>query len=115
MDELTGRHALYEVHFPARTREEVTKAQALMASIPGSRLADDVATRFEVPISTTNESAADTLTLAQLFGKLSNQDDFEEYTVERVSLESIFLKVIRQHDISEENNRTRKRRRFGIF
>jgi ATP-binding cassette, subfamily A (ABC1), member 3 len=42
--------ALYEVHFPARTRDEIVKAQQLMGRIPGARAAEDVATRFEVPI-----------------------------------------------------------------
>ncbi|GJJ10065.1 hypothetical protein Clacol_004291 [Clathrus columnatus] len=120
-EELTARHALYEVHLPARTREEIAKARALMAQIPGSRMADDVATRFEVPIATTSDSSASqsSLTLAQLFGKLNDQNAFNEYTVERISLESIFLKVIRQHNIEEENNgtrtRARRRRRFLIF
>ncbi|KIJ48856.1 hypothetical protein M422DRAFT_161958 [Sphaerobolus stellatus SS14] len=131
-DALASRYALYEVHFPARTREEIVKAQQLMARIPGSRMADDVATRFEVPIRTDAENRApstaesssvtskpniDTLSLAQLFDALSSQNDFPEYTVERISLESVFLKVIREHNIQEENSAVEKRRkkRFGIF
>lgn len=120
-EELTARHALYEVQFPARTREEVAKAQRLMANVPGSRMADDVATRFEVPIATTiNEPNSSIqqqspLTLSQLFGKLNDQNDFDEYTVERISLESIFLKVIRQHNIEEENSGSRVQRRKRRF
>lgn len=113
-DALAGRYAFYEVHFPARTREDVIKAQQIMGGIPGSRMADDVATRFEVPIrteistrqeSTGNESLTlePTLSLAQLFEALSRQNDFPEYTVERTSLESVFLKVIREHNIQEED------------
>jgi hypothetical protein len=71
--------------------------------VPGSRRVDDVATRFEVPVggATGNrddepEQAGSGLSLAQLFETLSNQDDFPEYTVERISLESVFLKVIRE-------------------
>lgn len=78
-----------------------------MAKIPGSRMADDVATRFEVPIETNG------LTLAQLFTTLSTEGDFSEYTVEKGSLESVFLKVIRENNVLEEDNiRQGKRRRW---
>ncbi|KAF8590206.1 P-loop containing nucleoside triphosphate hydrolase protein [Ramaria rubella] len=111
---LAARYALYEVHFPARTREEIVKAQGLMARIPGSRMADDVATRFEVPIQAENSleqsnTEAPNLSLAQLFDTLSSQDDFPEYTVERISLESVFLKVIREHNIQEEDTIAQRR------
>lgn len=79
------------------------KAQQLMATIPGSRMADDVATRFEVPI--------DTVSLAQLFHLLAEKGDFAEYTVERAALESVFLKVIRENNVLEEDiepSRTRQ-------
>ncbi|KAF8497976.1 hypothetical protein BU17DRAFT_103158 [Hysterangium stoloniferum] len=107
-DALAARYALYEVHFPARTREEMVKAQQLITRIPGSRMANDVATRFEVPIRTDSAKEADApvimtdtgdpvsdtnLSLAELFDILSRQDDFPEYTVERISLESVFIKV----------------------
>lgn len=109
-ESLAARYALYEVHFPARTREDITKAQQLMARIPGSRIADDVATRFEVPIRTEDsagEPSRASLSLAQLFDVLSTQDDV---TVERMSLESVFLKVIREHHIQEENSAVERRR-----
>lgn len=102
-DQLAERYATYEVHFSCRTREEVIRAQELMAHIPGSRMADDVATRFEVPIG-------NGMSLAQLFGVLSSQEDFSEYTVERATLESVFLKVIRENDVLEEDRETRRRR-----
>jgi len=89
---------MYEVHFTCRTREEVVKARSLMSLIPGSRMADDVATRFEVPIT------SDRFSLAQLFNTLSNHGDFTEYTVEKASLESVFLKVIRENNIREEDS-----------
>ncbi|KAK0481451.1 hypothetical protein IW261DRAFT_1075379 [Armillaria novae-zelandiae] len=94
---LSARYPTYEVHFTCRTREEITKAQVLMAHIPGTRMADDVATRFEVPIS-------DGFSLAQLFHVLSTHGDFSEYTVERATLESVFLKVIRENDVAEEDH-----------
>ncbi|OBZ68485.1 ABC transporter A family member 2 [Grifola frondosa] len=99
---LVERYATYEVHFSCRTREEVTHAQELMTRIPGARMADDVATRFEVPVGTG-------MSLARLFAVLS-EGNFSEYTVDRANLESVFLKVIRENDVLEENrehNRTR--------
>ena len=58
-------------------------------------MADDVATRFEVPIGTG-------MSLAQLFAVLS-EGGFAEYTVERAGLESVFLKVIRENNVLEED------------
>ncbi|KAI0066620.1 P-loop containing nucleoside triphosphate hydrolase protein [Artomyces pyxidatus] len=93
---LASRYAAYEVHFSCRTREDVLRAQQLMALVPGARMADDVATRFEVPI----DSGA---SLAPLFHLLATQGDFSEYTVEKATLESVFLKVIRENDVLEED------------
>ncbi|KAG5653904.1 hypothetical protein H0H81_009496 [Sphagnurus paluster] len=111
-ESLSARYPGYEVHFSCRTPDEVRKAQVLMAKIPGSRMADDVATRFEVPV----ESGG--MSLSQLFTVLSREGDFSEYTVERASLESVFLKVIRQNNVREEDNvvhgSERSWRRFWI-
>ena len=106
-DSLSSRYGNYEVHFSCRTREDLQKAQQLMAQVPGAKLADDVATRFEVPIS--SESGAGT-SLAQLFHLLSSSEDFSEHTVEKASLESVFLKVIRENRVQEEDTRTRNRK-----
>ena len=61
-ESLSSQYAVYEVHFTCRTRDEIIKARALMALIPASRMADDVATRFEVPIESENG-----ISLGQLF------------------------------------------------
>lgn len=82
-------------------------AQNLMSRIPGARMAEDVATRFEVPIDMQDGDRS----LSGLFRILTQQSDVFEYTVERVSLESVFLKVIRANDIQEEDF-SRKR---GVF
>ncbi|KAI0370085.1 P-loop containing nucleoside triphosphate hydrolase protein [Pilatotrama ljubarskyi] len=100
-DSLVERYATYEVHFSCRTRDEVAHAQELMAQIPGARMADDVATRFEVPIG-------GGMSLAQLFAVLS-RGNFSEYTVERAGLESVFLKVIRENDVLEEDTEKKSR------
>ena len=70
-----------------------------MARIPGSRMADDVATRFEVPMSGDRNHS-----LVELFKLLAAHGNFADYTVERVSLESVFLKVIRQNNVEEEDS-----------
>ncbi|KAG8730957.1 hypothetical protein FRC10_002154 [Ceratobasidium sp. 414] len=97
---LVSHFQTYEVHFTARTPSEAYRASALMSRFPGSRKADDVATRYEVPIGQTS--------LAVLFNTLSGNNSQEqdisegnsdmEYTVERLGLESAFLKVIREQD-----------------
>ncbi|KAG2067404.1 P-loop containing nucleoside triphosphate hydrolase protein [Suillus decipiens] len=107
IDNLVSRYATYQVHFSCPTREDVTRAQVLMSRIPGSRLADDVATRFEVPIQ---EGSG--LTLARLFHVLSSQGDFQEYSVEKATLESVFLKVIRGNNVMEEDVSPRRRLRL---
>ena len=61
-ESLSSRYAVYEVHFTCRTRYEIIKARALMALILASRMVDDVATRFEVPIESENG-----ISLGQLF------------------------------------------------
>lgn len=82
-----------------------------MARIPGARLSDDVATRFEVPL----QSEDNTRSLAGLFKILSEHGDFADYTVERVSLETIFLKVIRENDVREEDSRDSGQRSWKWF
>ena len=101
IEELAGRYATYEVHFSCRTREDVLHAQELMSHIPGARMAEDVATRFEVPIG-------EGLTLADLFSQLAT-DANAEYAVERATLESVFLKVIRSNNILEEDRQKRSK------
>ncbi|TFK24250.1 nod factor export ATP-binding protein I [Coprinopsis marcescibilis] len=103
-ESLAARYGTYEVHFTCRTREEVVQARELMSGIPGAKMADDVATRFEVPVDPVQG-----MSLARLFHLLSSQGTFTEYTVEKASLESIFLKVIRENDVKEEDSEAKKR------
>jgi len=113
---LAARYPFYEVHFSARTREELQRVQDVMKGVPGARMADDVATRFEVPLTTAGPndsggtSEAKPLTLAELFALLSAQDTFTEFSVDRVGLESIFLKVIRENQVREEGESQAKQR-----
>lgn len=81
-----------------------------MSHIPGSRMADDVATRFEVPITATNEYS-----LSQLFNTLSRNGDFTEYTVEKATLESVFIKVIRENNVKEEQSERRRNKKTVWF
>ncbi|THH18622.1 hypothetical protein EW146_g2403 [Bondarzewia mesenterica] len=105
-ESLATQHAAYEVHIPCRSRDDVRRAQELMTRIPGARLAEDVATRFEVPIENDRTDASRKLSLAQLFHTLSSQGDFAEFTVEKATLENVFLKVIRENEVSEEDFRS---------
>jgi ATP-binding cassette subfamily A (ABC1) protein 3 len=102
--ELEARYATYEVHFSARSREDALRARELMARVPGARAADDVATRFEVPVV---PAGGDGLTLEALFDTLAETD--LEFAVERPALESVFLKVIREHKVEEEDEQRRAR------
>ncbi|KAH9486075.1 ABC transporter A family member 6 [Psilocybe cubensis] len=88
IEDLASRYGAYEVHFSCRSRQDVIRARQMMSRIPGSKKSNDVATRFEVPVN-------GEFSLAQLFTILASEGDFMEYTVERASLESIFLKVVR--------------------
>ncbi|VDB86266.1 unnamed protein product [Peniophora sp. CBMAI 1063] len=101
-DALVDRFAAYEVHLSARTREDLDRARGLIARIPGARMADDVATRLEVPITSD-------LSLSQLFHILATQSEFSDYSVERASLESVFLKVIRDNNVKESEEEASRR------
>jgi ATP-binding cassette subfamily A (ABC1) protein 3 len=111
---LAARYPFYEVHFSARTREELQRVRDVMKVVPGAKMADDVATRFEVPLATPGPNGgtleAKPLTLAGLFALLSAQDSFTEFSVDRVGLESIFLKVIQENQAREEGDSQAKRR-----
>ncbi|KAL0951946.1 hypothetical protein HGRIS_008597 [Hohenbuehelia grisea] len=106
-DSLSDRYASYEVHFSCHSREDVMRAQQLMSHIPGAKPAEDVSTRFEVPMDTTKGTS-----LAQLFSSLAEHGDFTEYTVEKATLESVFLKVIRENNVREDDQGERTRRWF---
>ena len=103
---LVERYATYLVHFPCRTRDDVVRAQQIMARIPGARMADDVATRFEVPISHGKGKAG--MTLADLFGILA-ESGLHEYAVEQASLESVFMKLIKEDQVGEGEGEGRGR------
>ena len=47
--------------------------------------------------------------IVELFHILSSQGDFSEYTVETSTLESLFLKVVRENNILEEDSRKKRR------
>ncbi|KAK2461398.1 hypothetical protein APHAL10511_005861 [Amanita phalloides] len=108
VESLSARYAEYQIHFSCRAREDFAKIQNLMATLPGSRMVDDVATRFEVPIETKSASNVEALSLARLFSILANlttnggDDSGIEFTVERTTLQSVFLKVIRDNNVHEE-------------
>jgi len=96
VDDLVSRYPIYEVHVSCRTVDDIQRTQAaILASFPGSRPADDVSTRWEVPMTPGR-------TLSALFNILSDQG-LPEYAVERLSLESVFLKTIRNNSSAHES------------
>ncbi|KAH8835982.1 P-loop containing nucleoside triphosphate hydrolase protein [Flagelloscypha sp. PMI_526] len=109
-EELTSRYPSYEVHFTCRTREEVLQARQIMARIPGAKMADDVATRFEVPLTlSSGGETGEPMNLSRLFMALTEDESgsLREYTVEKVGLESVFLKVIRDSQVTEDRPKRR--------
>jgi len=113
VESLAARYPSYEVHFACRTREEVTKAQQIMSTIPGAKMAEDVTTRFEVPVNA--EGSEHSTTLFGLFHALSSREEFAECTVERSTLETAFLKIIGENQVAEEDAEGgRKRKRSGF-
>ena len=109
-ESLVERYASYLVHFPCRTREDVVRVQEIMARIPGACMADDVATRFEVPI--TYGKAIGGISLDILFAVLA-ESGAKDYAVEKASLESVFMKVIRENQVSEGDGEARLSERWG--
>ncbi|KAH7909093.1 P-loop containing nucleoside triphosphate hydrolase protein [Hygrophoropsis aurantiaca] len=101
-ESLSARYSTYQIQFSCSTREDTMKAQVLMSRIPGAKLAEDVATRYEIPL----EVGGGGLTLAGLFEILSTQGTFAEYSVEEAPLESVFLKVIKENKILEADSET---------
>lgn len=77
-----------------------------MANIPGARMVDDVATRFEIPLSTSSEASESHSTLtsvASIFETLSKEGkDFPQFTVGKSSLETAFIRIINEDFSSRE-------------
>ena len=102
VDSLAARYPSYEVHFACLTQDEAIKAQRVMSAIPGAKIAEDVAARFEVPVDP--EGLEHSITLLGLFRALSSRGECTEYTVGRSVLETALLRPL---------GRTRSQRRIG--
>lgn len=100
LESLASRYPIYEVQFNCNSRDDVARAHRLMKTIPGSKMADELATRFEVPID-----PAEGVSLAKLFKTLSSHDHFAEYSVEKITLERVFMRVIQENNVKEEDLR----------
>lgn len=97
-----------------------------MARMPGARMVDDVATRFEVPIgqqASESDGAVGLMSIASIFEVLSQEKDFPDFTVGKSTLETAFIKIIND-DVASDHERlllgdefapTRKKRFFGLF
>ncbi|KAF9479407.1 P-loop containing nucleoside triphosphate hydrolase protein [Pholiota conissans] len=122
-DELESRNASYEVHFSCHSREDLVKVKAVMARMPGARMVDDVATRFEVPIGQSDE-ATGLMSIASIFEVLSQEEDFPDFTVGKSTLETAFIKIINDDVASNREQQlllgddlapAKKKRFFGLF
>ena len=91
-ESLSVRYTAYEVHFTCRTRNEVIKARALMALIPGSCTADD-SDAFRGASRIGEWGFA--WTALQSFNTLSSHNNtLTEYTVEKATLERVSFERI---------------------
>ncbi|KAG8939696.1 hypothetical protein FRC03_006114 [Tulasnella sp. 419] len=108
IDSLVSRYPSYEIHFSCRSPEEAARAQAAVSRFEGSRPAEDVATRWEVPLSNRT-------TLAGIFKELSEINDIPDFTIERLSLESVFLKTIRNSRAVSEEVEPKRKKILGVL
>lgn len=116
----------------------MARVKSLMAKMPGSRMVDDVATRFEVPVgssaTTTTFSSDDDeepgsashgistsklMSVATIFEILSKEENFPEFTIGKSSLETAFIRVINDDYASGyvdgEGARPKGRRLWHLF
>lgn len=110
-EELESRSESYEVHFSCHSPEDLLRVRAVMARLPGARMVDDVATRFEVPVGLSEtrgapiaggdeekgvvESQREALSVASILEVLAQEEgSFPEFTVGKSSLETAFIKII---------------------
>jgi ATP-binding cassette subfamily A (ABC1) protein 3 len=70
------------------------RVHTAMANIPGARMVDDVATRFEVPIGTNTQGGV--TSVADIFAILSMEKGFPGFTVGKSTLETAFIKIINE-------------------
>ncbi|KAG9082945.1 hypothetical protein FS749_006448, partial [Ceratobasidium sp. UAMH 11750] len=115
IEELISRYPLYEVHFSSSTPGEEARMRELMRDFPSNwRQADDLTARYEVQLEP-GQSLADIFEILQ---EQLGTAGIEACTVERISLESVFLKITRQH-IESKNQRQHytmeEERRFLCF
>ncbi|CAA7265337.1 unnamed protein product [Cyclocybe aegerita] len=110
--ELESRTASYEVHFPCHTRDDFVKVQSAMTHIPGARMVDDIATRFEVPIGSVEDERSGVTSVASLFELLAKEQGFPEFTVGKSTLETAFIRIINDdmdsNSASEDRPKSKK-------
>ncbi|QRV72980.1 ABC transporter [Ceratobasidium sp. AG-Ba] len=103
IEELVGRYPLYEIHFSSSTPGEEARMRELMRDFPANwRQADDLTARYEVQLQP-GQSLAD---IFEILHEHLGTAGIEACTVERISLESVFLKITRQH-LENKNRRPR--------
>ncbi|CAE6371657.1 unnamed protein product, partial [Rhizoctonia solani] len=101
IEDLVSRYPLYEVHFSSSSPGEEARMREVMRDFPPNwRASDDLTARYEVQLEGGQ-------TLADIFEILHEHlgpAGVEACTVERISLESVFLRITQQH-LDNKNRR----------
>ncbi|KAF8760089.1 P-loop containing nucleoside triphosphate hydrolase protein [Rhizoctonia solani] len=92
---------LYEVHFSSSTPGEEARMREVMRDFPSNwRASDDLTARYEVELEP-GQSLAD---IFEILHENLGSAGVEACTVERISLESVFLRITQQH-LDNKNRR----------
>ncbi|CAE6510666.1 unnamed protein product [Rhizoctonia solani] len=94
IEDLVSRYPLYEVHFSSSTPGEEARMREVMRDFPPNwRASDDLTARYEVQLEA-GQSLAD---IFEILHEHLGPAGVEACTVERISLESVFLRITQQH------------------
>ncbi|KAF8709133.1 P-loop containing nucleoside triphosphate hydrolase protein, partial [Rhizoctonia solani] len=101
IEDLVSRYPLYEVHFSSSTPGEEARMREVMRDFPSNwRASDDLTARYEVELEP-GQSLAD---IFEILHENLGSAGVEACTVERISLESVFLRITQQH-LDNKNRR----------
>ncbi|CAE6433002.1 unnamed protein product [Rhizoctonia solani] len=101
IEDLVSRYPLYEVHFSSSSPGEEARMREVMRDFPPNwRASDDLTARYEVQLDA-GQSLAD---IFEILHDHLGPAGVEACTVERISLESVFLRITQQH-LDNKNRR----------
>ncbi|CAE6424352.1 unnamed protein product [Rhizoctonia solani] len=101
IEDLVGRYPLYEVHFSSSSPGEEARMREVMRDFPPNwRASDDLTARYEVQL----EGGQTLSDIFEILHEHLGPAGVEACTVERISLESVFLRITQQH-LDNKNRR----------